>query len=125
MCRTEQFDQLYPDGMMISAGEHLADQIRHMHSKCGSFGLILAIKSTSAREKRYHAEEALQHSYLVYHWANADNKDFKRVIYTNMLKAYGILDEIQRGDGVVLDIEDPVARLRLCTLKFRELQNNP
>jgi len=125
MCRTKQFCQLYPDGINILEGEPLADKVRHMHSRCATVSLTLANKSTSAREKGYHADKAVRHSYLVYDWVIGDNDDFKRAIYTDMLKAYGILGDIQRGDGVVQDIEDPAARLRLCKLKFQEWQINP
>jgi len=101
------------------------EMMRTMNGECSSICLDFASNADLANEKHYHAEQALRHCNSTEAWIPTELHptpgpdrfaEVKRNIYLDMLKAYGILDDIKREDGLVQDINDAAVCHRLGSL---------
>jgi len=104
----------------IGHRERISDMVRTMTTKCGRICLAFARDSISVNWKLHYAEQALRHCSTTDDWAKPSTSKFfaelRRGIYTDMLKAYSILDDDKRDDGLVQDTTDAAVHLRVGTL---------
>jgi len=108
----------------------ISDMMRTMNGKCSSICLAFASNSDSASEKYYHAEQALQHCVSTETWIPKSLPqppppdrfaEVKRSIYSDMLRAFSILDNVKRDNNSVQDMEDSAVRLRLGGLVYMDM----